>query len=90
MVFYVDVISLLLPQNLLSDERLCQSEALYAFLSPSPDYLKVIDVQGKKTSFSLSSFLEKLPRDFFSHQEVSRPKVVPLQYIHGDKLLKVV
>ncbi|XP_052608178.1 sorting nexin-25 [Peromyscus californicus insignis] len=56
-------------QNLLSDERLCQSEALYAFLSPSPDYLKVIDVQGKKNSFSLSSFLEKLPRDFFSHQE---------------------
>ncbi|KAM4837327.1 sorting nexin-25 isoform 1-T1 [Thomomys bottae] len=56
-------------QNLLSDERLCQSEALYAFLSPSPDYLKVIDVQGKKNSFSLSSFFEKLPRDFFSHQE---------------------
>nr|XP_055132528.1 sorting nexin-25 isoform X5 [Symphalangus syndactylus] len=56
-------------QNLLSDERLCQSEALYAFLSPSPDYLKVIDVQGKKNSFSLSSFLERLPRDFFSHQE---------------------
>ncbi|XP_053440468.1 sorting nexin-25 isoform X1 [Nycticebus coucang] len=56
-------------QNLLSDERLCQSEALYAFLSPSPDYLKVIDVQGKKNTFSLSSFLERLPRDFFSHQE---------------------
>ncbi|XP_063665317.1 sorting nexin-25 isoform X5 [Pan troglodytes] len=56
-------------QNLLSDERLCQSEALYAFLSPSPDYLKVIDVQGKKNSFSLSSFLERFPRDFFSHQE---------------------
>ncbi|KAM6149879.1 sorting nexin-25 isoform 2-T2 [Erethizon dorsatum] len=56
-------------QNLLSDERLCQSEALYAFLSPSPDYLKGIDVQGKKNTFSLSSFLEKLPRDFFSHQE---------------------
>ncbi|XP_026978436.1 sorting nexin-25 isoform X10 [Sagmatias obliquidens] len=56
-------------QNLLSDERLCQSEALYAFLSPSPDYLKVIDVQGKKSTFSLSSFLERLPRDFFSHQE---------------------
>uniref|UniRef100_A0AAA9U0I0 Sorting nexin 25 n=1 Tax=Bos taurus TaxID=9913 RepID=A0AAA9U0I0_BOVIN len=55
--------------NLLSDERLCQSEALYAFLSPSPDYLKVIDVQGKKASFSLASFLERLPRDFFSHQE---------------------
>ncbi|XP_040822398.1 sorting nexin-25 isoform X2 [Ochotona curzoniae] len=57
-------------QNILSDERLCQSEALYAFLSPSPDYLKVIDVQGKKNTFSLSSFLERLPRDFFSHQEV--------------------
>ncbi|XP_075866792.1 sorting nexin-25 isoform X2 [Microcebus murinus] len=56
-------------QNLLSDERLCQSEALYAFLSPSPDYLKVTDVQGKKPTFSLSSFLERLPRDFFSHQE---------------------
>eukprot|EP00069_Balaena_mysticetus_P011903 bmy_00308T0 len=60
---------LFLPQSLLSDERLCQSEALYAFLSPSPDYLKVIDVQGKKATFSLSSFLERLPRDFFSHQE---------------------
>ncbi|XP_013368419.1 PREDICTED: sorting nexin-25 isoform X3 [Chinchilla lanigera] len=58
-----------LSENLLSDERLCQSEALYAFLSPSPDYLKAIDVQGKKNTFSLSSFLEKLPRDFFSHQE---------------------
>ncbi|KAF6376776.1 sorting nexin 25 [Rhinolophus ferrumequinum] len=56
-------------QNLLSDEKLYQSEALYAFLSPSPDYLKVIDVQGKKPTFSLSSFLERLPRDFFSHQE---------------------
>ncbi|XP_062991566.1 sorting nexin-25 isoform X6 [Elgaria multicarinata webbii] len=56
-------------QKLLSDERLCQSEALYAFLSPSPEHLKVIDVQGKKSSFSLSSFLERLPGDFFSHQE---------------------
>lgn len=65
-----------LPQNILSDERLCQSEALYAFLSPSPDYLKVIDVQGKKNTFSLSSFLERLPRDFFSHQEVRHLKAV--------------
>uniref|UniRef100_A0A8C4V930 Sorting nexin 25 n=1 Tax=Falco tinnunculus TaxID=100819 RepID=A0A8C4V930_FALTI len=56
-------------QKLLSDERLCQSEALYAFLSPSPEHLKVIDVQGKKSSFSLSSFLERLPGDLFSHQE---------------------
>nr|KAF6480899.1 hypothetical protein HJG59_010693 [Molossus molossus] len=56
-------------QNLLSDESLYQSEALYAFLSPSPDYLKVIDAQGEKSTFSLSSFLERLPRDFFSHQE---------------------
>ncbi|NXF45150.1 SNX25 protein, partial [Oceanites oceanicus] len=55
-------------QKLLSDERLCQSEALYAFLSPSPEHLKVIDVQGKKSSFSLSSFLERLPGDLFSHQ----------------------
>lgn len=68
---------LFLPQNLLSDERLCQSEALYAFLSPSPDYLKVIDVQGK-ASFSLALFLERLPRDFFSHQEVSCLKLVCL------------
>lgn len=65
------VINPFLPQNLLSDERLYQSEALYAFLSPSPDYLKAVDVQGKKSAFSLSSFLERLPRDFFSHQEVS-------------------
>ncbi|XP_061850323.1 sorting nexin-25 [Colius striatus] len=56
-------------QKLLSDERLCQSEALYAFLSPSPEHLKVIDVQGKKSTFSLSSFLERLPGDLFSHQE---------------------
>ncbi|XP_029442709.1 sorting nexin-25 isoform X2 [Rhinatrema bivittatum] len=56
-------------QKLLSDERLCQSEALYAFLSPSPEHLKVIDVQGKKFTFSISSFLERLPGDFFSHQE---------------------
>ncbi|KAK1175923.1 sorting nexin-25-like [Acipenser oxyrinchus oxyrinchus] len=56
-------------QKMLSDERLCQSEALYAFLSPSPEHLKVIDIQGKKPSFSLSSFLERLPGDFFSHQE---------------------
>ncbi|KAM5193666.1 sorting nexin-25 [Mantella aurantiaca] len=56
-------------QKLLSDERLYQSEVLYAFLSPSPEHLKVIDVQGKKSSFSLSSFLERLPGEFFSHQE---------------------
>ncbi|XP_068134800.1 sorting nexin-25 isoform X2 [Hyperolius riggenbachi] len=56
-------------QKLLSDERLYQSEVLYAFLSPSPEHLKVLDVQGKKSSFSLSSFLERLPGDFFSHQE---------------------
>ncbi|XP_059830361.1 sorting nexin-25 isoform X1 [Hypanus sabinus] len=56
-------------QKLLTDEKLCQSEALYGFLSPSPEYLKVVDVQGKKSTFSLSSFLERLPGDFFSHQE---------------------
>ncbi|XP_030622570.1 sorting nexin-25 [Chanos chanos] len=55
-------------QKMLTDERMCQSEALYAFLSPSPEHLKVIDIQ-KKSSFSLASFLERLPGDFFSHQE---------------------
>ncbi|XP_075959317.1 sorting nexin-25 isoform X1 [Anarhichas minor] len=55
-------------QRLLTDERLCQSEALYAFLSPSPEYLKVMSIQ-KKSSFSLASFLERLPGDFFSHTE---------------------
>uniref|UniRef100_A0AAQ4QWL5 Sorting nexin 25 n=1 Tax=Gasterosteus aculeatus aculeatus TaxID=481459 RepID=A0AAQ4QWL5_GASAC len=55
-------------QRLLTDERSCQSEALYAFLSPSPEYLKVMSIQ-KKSSFSLASFLEKLPGDFFSHTE---------------------
>lgn len=58
-----------LRQKVLTDERMCQSEALYAFLSPSPEHLKVIDIQ-KKSSFSLASFLERLPGDFFSHQEV--------------------
>nr|XP_006630165.1 PREDICTED: sorting nexin-25 isoform X1 [Lepisosteus oculatus] len=56
-------------QKTLTDERLCQSEALYAFLSPSPEHLKAVDSQGKKPSFSLASFLERLPGDFFSHQE---------------------
>ncbi|XP_034038216.1 sorting nexin-25 [Thalassophryne amazonica] len=55
-------------QRLLTDDRLCQSEALYAFLSPSPEHLKVMSIQ-KKSSFSLASFLEKLPGDFFSHTE---------------------
>ncbi|TKS72757.1 Sorting nexin-25 [Collichthys lucidus] len=55
-------------QRLLADERLCQSEALYAFLSPSPEHLKVMSIQ-KKSSFSLASFLERLPGDFFSHTE---------------------
>uniref|UniRef100_A0A6I8RF47 Sorting nexin 25 n=1 Tax=Xenopus tropicalis TaxID=8364 RepID=A0A6I8RF47_XENTR len=56
-------------QNLLTDERLYQSEVLYAFLSPSPEHLKAIDIQGKKSSFSISSFLERFPGDLFSHQE---------------------
>ncbi|XP_041845493.1 sorting nexin-25 [Melanotaenia boesemani] len=55
-------------QRLLTDERLCQSEALYAFLSPSPEHLKVMSIQ-KKSSFSLASFLERLPGDFFTHTE---------------------
>lgn len=55
-------------QRLLTDERLCQSEALYAFLSPSPEHLKVMSIQ-KKSSFSLASFLERIPGDFFSHTD---------------------
>lgn len=55
-------------QRLLTDERLCQSEALYAFLSPSPEHLKVMSIQ-KKSSFSLASFLERFPGDFFSHPD---------------------
>lgn len=70
-VWYLKYHTAFFLQKLLSDERLCQSEALYAFLSPSPEYLKIIDIQGKKSTFSLSSFLERLPGDFFSHQEVS-------------------
>ncbi|CAG5993045.1 unnamed protein product [Menidia menidia] len=57
-----------LTERLLTDERLCQSEVLYAFLSPSPEHLKVMSIQ-KKSSFSLASFLERLPGDFFSHTE---------------------
>ncbi|XP_060783874.1 sorting nexin-25 isoform X3 [Neoarius graeffei] len=57
-----------LTEKMLTDERMCQSEALYAFLSPSPEHLKVIDIQ-KKSTFSLASFLERLPGDLFSHQE---------------------
>ncbi|XP_041711336.1 sorting nexin-25-like isoform X2 [Coregonus clupeaformis] len=57
-----------LTEKMLTDEWMCQSEALYAFLSPSPEHLKVMDIQ-KKSSFSLASFLERLPGDFFSHTE---------------------
>ncbi|XP_023686490.1 sorting nexin-25-like isoform X1 [Paramormyrops kingsleyae] len=57
-------------EKMLADERLCQSELLYAFLSPSPEHLKVIDIQNK-TTFSLASFLERLPGDLFSHQETN-------------------
>ncbi|KAJ8269684.1 hypothetical protein COCON_G00122910 [Conger conger] len=55
-------------QKMLKDDRMCQSEVLYAFLSPSPEHLKVMVIQ-KKSSFTLASFLERLPGDFFSHQE---------------------
>ncbi|XP_063074669.1 sorting nexin-25-like isoform X2 [Engraulis encrasicolus] len=55
-------------QKILSDECLCQSEALYVFLSPSLEHLKVMDPQ-KKVGFSLTSLLERLPGDFFTHQE---------------------
>uniref|UniRef100_A0A8C9SJB7 Sorting nexin 25 n=1 Tax=Scleropages formosus TaxID=113540 RepID=A0A8C9SJB7_SCLFO len=55
-------------EKTMTDECLCQSEALYGFLSPFPEICKETAIQ-KKSSFSLSSFLEKLPGDLFSHQE---------------------
>ncbi|XP_028834416.1 sorting nexin-25-like isoform X1 [Denticeps clupeoides] len=55
-------------QKLLSDECVCQCEEVYAFLSPSPELLKVMETQ-KKSTFCLTSFLERLPGDFFSPPE---------------------
>ncbi|KPP76924.1 sorting nexin-25-like [Scleropages formosus] len=59
-------------EKTMTDECLCQSEALYGFLSPFPEICKETAIQ-KKSSFSLSSFLEKLPGDLFSHQESPSP-----------------
>ncbi|XP_050715248.1 sorting nexin-25-like isoform X2 [Eriocheir sinensis] len=40
----------------LSDEKLCSSELIYAYLSPSPEHLKQVEIQRKKPKFSFSTF----------------------------------
>ncbi|XP_067008623.2 sorting nexin-25 isoform X2 [Anabrus simplex] len=45
-------------QYVLEDDTLNQSEALYAFLSPSSEHLKQMNPSPKKTKFSLSTFFK--------------------------------
>lgn len=42
----------------LGDEKLCSSELIYAYLSPSPEHLKQVVVQRKKSKFSFSTFFK--------------------------------
>nr|XP_032832793.1 sorting nexin-25 [Petromyzon marinus]XP_032832794.1 sorting nexin-25 [Petromyzon marinus]XP_032832795.1 sorting nexin-25 [Petromyzon marinus]XP_032832796.1 sorting nexin-25 [Petromyzon marinus]XP_032832797.1 sorting nexin-25 [Petromyzon marinus]XP_032832798.1 sorting nexin-25 [Petromyzon marinus]XP_032832799.1 sorting nexin-25 [Petromyzon marinus]XP_032832801.1 sorting nexin-25 [Petromyzon marinus] len=56
-------------EKLLFDDKLCQSEALYAFLSPSPDYLKTTGSCKKSSGFSLANLLERLPGDLLTHKD---------------------
>ncbi|XP_028515309.1 sorting nexin-25 [Exaiptasia diaphana] len=57
-------------QSLLADERLCLSEELYSFLSPSPEHLRKQSEPAKKsTGFSLVSVLKSLPFDFSPNDE---------------------
>lgn len=42
----------------LSDEKLCSSELIYAYLSPSPEHLKQVEIQRKKSKFSFSTFFK--------------------------------
>lgn len=50
-------------QRLLTDERLCQSEALYAFLSPSPEHLKVTRLlQSGLTGTLIMEIVNVLPQ----------------------------
>ncbi|KAJ7377095.1 sorting nexin 25 [Desmophyllum pertusum] len=49
-------------QTLLADDKLCLSEELYSFLSPSPEHLKKQSEPTKK-GFSLLSVLKSLPFD---------------------------
>lgn len=56
-------------QTLLADEKLCLSEELYSFLSPSPEHLKKQSEPTKK-GFSLLSVLKSLPFDIIPAEEV--------------------
>lgn len=61
LLFYAVLLSfyLLFLQFVLEDERLNQSEALYAFLSPSSEHLKaVVAPSPKKSRFSLSTLFK--------------------------------
>nr|XP_053631185.1 sorting nexin-25-like isoform X2 [Cherax quadricarinatus] len=42
----------------LSDEKLSSSELIYAYLSPSPEHLKQVPIQRKKSKFSFSTFFK--------------------------------
>ncbi|XP_045616158.1 sorting nexin-25 isoform X2 [Procambarus clarkii] len=42
----------------LSDEKLSGSELIYAYLSPSPEHLKQVEIQRKKSKFSFSTFFK--------------------------------
>lgn len=43
---------------ILSDDKLCNSELIYAYLSPSPEHLKQVEIQRKKSKFSFSTFFK--------------------------------
>ncbi|WAQ97897.1 SNX25-like protein [Mya arenaria] len=47
-------------QAIMKDDRLCNSEALYGLLTPTPEYFKQPG-QEKKNEFFLTSFLKSLP-----------------------------
>ncbi|KAK3892859.1 hypothetical protein Pcinc_003300 [Petrolisthes cinctipes] len=42
----------------LADEKLSSSELIYAYLSPSPEHLKQVEIQRKKSKFSFSTFFK--------------------------------
>lgn len=58
-------------QFILEDERLNQSEALYAFLSPSSEHLKQIIPSPKKSKFSLSTLFKSVAPDLNSDSTIT-------------------
>lgn len=60
-------------QRLLTDERLCQSEALYAFLSPSPEHLKVTRPPAPTTVDLGTMLLQGQSLDHYSLSLLSLP-----------------